>query len=178
MGLSGFRKRIVMIIGCCLTGACVIFVSWGCARTSRTNESIIQGSSKTQKEKSQPPRGAMTVKVYFFKGDKLVEVERRVESTDPLKAAISNLLAGPTSSEKSEGISTAIPEGVRLISSSIESGVARLDFSEEMKKYGGGSTWVIAIENQIKKTVSANCRDVENIEIFIEGIPSEESLQP
>lgn len=178
MEFAGFFKRIAILIVHCLLIAFVVSAFGGCARTSKTNPSTPQGSSPTDEGKPEVSPAAGTVRVYFLKGEELVEVERNAEGADPLKAAISSLLDGPTSSEKREGISTAIPEGVRLLSSSVESGVARLDFSGEMKKYGGGSAWVIAIENQIKKTVTANSKGINNIEIYIEGVPSEESLQP
>ncbi len=164
-----FRLILVFFLALTILGG-------GCS--SGTKGSIQQGNTRTRDGESENSAESINVKVYFLKVEELVEVERKTKGADPVAASVQALLEGPTESERTEGISTAIPEGVKLLSYSFESGVVRLDFSGEMRKYGGGSARVLAIENQIKKTATANGKGIQGVEIYIEGVPSEESLQP
>jgi len=95
------------------------------------------------------------------------------------RTAIEELLKGPTPEETAQGYSTSIllKWNVKLLSLEIKEGTAFVDFSEELKSYGGGSAWVIAISQQIQKTL-LQFADVDRVELFIEGVPAIESLQP
>ncbi len=67
------------------------------------------------------------------------QVVRSVEKNDsPLMTNLNLLLRGPDRSESSKGYISLIPEGTKLLSASVRSGIAYLNFSEdfEFNQYG------------------------------------------
>lgn len=116
------------------------------------------------------------VEVYFLRGEEPVKVVRKVKG-GPAEA-LQELLKGPNPEEEREGITTAIPEGTRLIGFKVKGSEASADFSGEMLEYGGGSAIVLAITEQVTQTVLSNDARVGSVKIFIDGVPAEEALQP
>lgn len=114
------------------------------------------------------------------------------------RAAIEELLNGPTLEEKEQGYYSSIPskeeviefrervkeetgktpyEGdeIKIKSLKITSGIAYVDFSKELKAYGGGSCKVAAIKAEITETLKQFPR-VDGVIISIEG--DQHALQP
>lgn len=129
------------------------------------------------------------IEVYFVDNEmmsignyeNLVKPFKRIVPDRPAIAriALEELLKGPTPEEEAQGYSTSIlPEwGVKILSLEIKDGVAFVDFSKELQSYGGGSARVTAICQQIMKTL-LQFAEVKNVELFVEGVPAIESLQP
>lgn len=90
-----------------------------------------------------------------------------------------DLLEGPTEAEMAQGYSTAIPDGVRVLSSGVRGpGVTFfVDFSEEMES-AAGSCRVIAIRAQIEQTVRTAVPEVDRVVISVDGGDPDEALQP
>ena len=128
----------------------------------------------------------MTVKVFFGNSKldpeildckKNFSVERTIQKTEAVgRAALEELLAGPTDAEKSEGYFTSINPGVVIQSLTIENGVARVDFNEQLEYQVGGSCRVAAIVSQIRETLK-QFPTVKNVVISING-RTEDILQP
>jgi hypothetical protein len=125
------------------------------------------------------------VKAYFnnsnldpeFSCNKVFMVEREVAKTQATaKAALEELLAGPTEEEKSEGFFTSINTGVEIQSLTIQDGTAKVDFSDQLEYQVGGSCRVSAIRAQITETLK-QFSTVENVVISING-RTEDILQP
>ena len=74
------------------------------------------------------------VSVYWLLDGKVWPVLREVDETDAVAgAALEALLEGPTQEEEDElALSTAIPEGTRLESVTVDGGVARVELSAEL----------------------------------------------
>ena len=90
------------------------------------------------------PGATMLVRAYFVLGGEpgvtgLVPVLRTVpETTGVAKAAMTALLAGPTSKESGDRtITTAIPDGTTLLGVTIKSGVATVNLSSAFDEGGG-----------------------------------------
>jgi sporulation and spore germination protein/immunoglobulin-like protein involved in spore germination len=90
------------------------------------------------------PRDTMIVRAYFVLGGEpgvtgLVPVLRTVpQSPGVAKAAMTALLAGPTSAEAADRtITTTIPDGTTLRGVSIRNGIATVDLSTEFDSGGG-----------------------------------------
>lgn len=123
------------------------------------------------------------VRVFFSRsasGDDACEavwpVARAVEPTeDVARAAVAELLAGPTPAERDRGYLTSLPEGVELRSLRIENGVARADFDATLNQ-AAGSCRVLAIRAQIERTL-LRLPTVTDVVISVEG-NVEEALQP
>lgn len=94
------------------------------------------------------------VEVYFIRSlttaDTLEPVTRTVAlprlpgvgvpRTAAVRAALQELLAGPTPVEQATGLSSEIPEGTRLLSVRITGGIVYADFSAEIESGGGSAS--------------------------------------
>jgi germination protein M len=149
----------------------------GCGKKSpvASTEATTPSTEPSSPAGTQPAQN--TVAVFLLKDEKAFQVNR-VAAGAGAAVALEELLKGPAGAEKQEGLTTAIPEGTRLISYRVENGKATADFSSELKNYGGGSARVQAIINQITSTVTSNDKAARSVQITIEGVPAEESLQP
>ncbi|MDO8847428.1 MAG: Gmad2 immunoglobulin-like domain-containing protein [Coriobacteriia bacterium] len=79
-----------------------------------------------------------TVRVYLARGEYLGVVTREVPETPALaRAAVEELLAGPTATEQGWGFGSEVPEGTRLLGLTIDGGTARVDLSGEYDTGGG-----------------------------------------
>ncbi|RJQ25973.1 hypothetical protein C4577_04470 [Candidatus Parcubacteria bacterium] len=104
-------------------------------------------------------------------------VQRMVPETQAVaRAALQELLEGPTAQEVQQGYSTSIPSGVQIQSLTIENGTARVDFNEALEMGVGGSCRVAAIRSQIRQTL-LHFPTVNNVVISING-RTEDILQP
>ncbi|RJR32173.1 hypothetical protein C4569_00455 [Candidatus Parcubacteria bacterium] len=128
----------------------------------------------------------MTVNVYFG-SEKLnpevmdcrlvYPIQRRIAKTEAVgKAAIEELLKGPTPEEINEKFYTSINSGVKLQSLIIKDKTAYADFDDRLEAAVGGSCRVAAIRSQITTTLK-QFATVENVIISING-RTEDILQP
>ena len=124
-----------------------------------------------------------TVKIYFNNAsdidscDKVFSVERTMPKTTLVaRAALTQLLVGPTNMEKNAGLFTNINSGVTIQSLTIENGVAKVDFNQQLQEGVAGSCKVIAIRAQITETLK-QFPSVKSVVISIDG-KTEDILQP
>jgi hypothetical protein len=127
----------------------------------------------------------MKVKAYFGNHkldpesscNKVFPVEREVPTTDaPARAALDELLAGPTPMEQTASYSTSINSGVTIQNLTIQDGVAKVDFDEQLEFQVGGSCRVSAIHAQIAETLM-QFSTVRRVVVSING-RTEDILQP
>lgn len=114
------------------------------------------------------------------------EVEREGEKDNKIvqiaRAALRELLKGPTDKEKEEGYFTSINSNVTINKLTVENGSIKLDFSENLNRGVAGSCRVTAIRTQIEQTIRQSLtekgfRDIKEIVISING-RTEDVLQP
>lgn len=131
------------------------------------------------------PEQATIIKVYFnnnrldpeFSCNKVFAAERYISKTQSLaRAALEELLNGPTDIEKNEGFFTSINQGVKIQKLIIENGVAKVDFDEQLEFQVGGSCRVSAIRAEITQTLM-QFSSVQSVVISING-RTEDILQP
>jgi len=109
--------------------------------------------------------------------DKVFPVEREIPKTQAVaRAAIEELLKGPTDEEKSQGFFTSINPGVEIQSLTIENGAAKIDFDEQLEFQVGGSCRVAAIRAEITRTLE-QFPTVKSVIISINN-RTEDILQP
>ena len=109
--------------------------------------------------------------------NKVFAIEREVPKTTAVaRAALDELLNGPTDVEKNAGFFTSINSGVKIKSLVIENGTATVDFDEQLEYQVGGSCRVSAIRAQITETLK-QFSTVKNVVISING-RMEDILQP
>ena len=128
----------------------------------------------------------MTIKAYFGNSIKnpnaldcslvypvLREIPKR---PDVGRAALLELLKGPTVEEKNEGFYTSVNPGVELEKLTITDGVGTAEFDSVLERAVGGSCRVMAIRAQIEETLK-QFPTVEKVTISIDG-RTEDILQP
>lgn len=128
----------------------------------------------------------MTLKAFFantvldpeISCNKVFSVSREVPKTTAVaRAALDELLKGPTEAEKSAGYMTSINPGVKIQSLTISAtGTAYVDFDQKLQEGVGGSCRVGMIRWEIVETLK-QFPTVKNVVISING-NSEEILQP
>jgi len=140
----------------------------------------------TAKQEQEPE--TMEVSVFFNNNNldpeiscnKVFEVKRTIPKTGAIaRAAIEELLKGPTQEEIKSGYYTNINSGVKLNDISIQKTnppSALVDFDEQLQFQVGGSCKVGAIRAQITETLK-QFPSIENVIISING-RTEDILQP
>jgi len=109
------------------------------------------------------------VKIYFLRSGDVLPVERNVSAKEDLeKIAVQELLNGPTTKEKEAGYFSQIPKHTRLIKVYREDNIAKVDFSKDLGKYGGGTETVQGIIAQIVYTLT-EFQGISKAQILIEG---------
>lgn len=147
------------------------------------------GLPENQKEFRIPVRfdalHTMKVKAYFSNQqldpesscETVFPVERGTPTTDaPARAALDELLAGPTRMEQAAGFFTSINSGVTIQSLTIQDGMAVVDFDERLGFQVGGACRVSAIRAQITETLM-QFSTVKGVVVSIDG-QTEGILQP
>ncbi|TAL20487.1 hypothetical protein EPN90_00870 [Patescibacteria group bacterium] len=139
----------------------------------------IEAESLAQKIKTQVSfeRATSTVRLYFAKAGgeptesckKVFPVSRTVlKNQDAGRAALEELLRGPSEQELSEGLITAMPLKVKLKSFERSGGEVRADFDAGLKRGIGSECALAALRRQIEETIKAAAA-VERVVILIEG---------
>jgi len=139
------------------------------------------------KETPEISQESMTVKIFlsdsrfvnepYFDCSRTIAVERQVPKTLAVaRTATEALLRGATQEEINQGFRNLSFKGVRIQSLTIENGVAKIDFDEQLEFQVGGSCRVAAIRAQITETLK-QFPTVNSVIISING-RTEDILQP
>lgn len=127
----------------------------------------------------------MAVKIFFNNNNldpeitctKVFPVERKIIKTEAVaKAAVEELLKGPSEEEKNNGYTSLINPGVKLNSVSISEGTIKVDFDKTIENEVGGSCRVNSIRAQIEETLK-QFSSVNQVIISVDG-RTEDILQP
>lgn len=102
-----------------------------------------KNAEAVKKETEQAIESRM--KIYFLRINdhtervSLVPVTRTIKGKASLEKAIGELIKGPSSSERSKGILSAVPSNIRLRGVAIKNGVAEIDFTDAIERNAAGS---------------------------------------
>ena len=138
-------------------------------------------ANSTQEEEAE----TLTVKVFFnnseldpeFSCNQVFSVQRTIPKTQAVaRAALEQLLRGPTEAEKAQGFFTSINSGVKIQSLTIQAGTAYVDFDDQLEFQVGGSCRVSAIRAEITRTLK-QFPTVSEVIISVNG-RTEDILQP
>jgi hypothetical protein len=115
-----------------------------------------------------PDEALEEVSVYFLQGEELAVGEARERTVEGVGAdAMAALLEGPSDFEQEIGLTSAIPEGTRLLGITIEDGIASVDLSSEFTS-GGGSLSMTARVAQVVFTMTQFAQ-VDAVRFLIDG---------
>ncbi len=143
-------------------------------QSTGTGEEPTEEPSGTDEEPSgEPdpePAADVRYRVWFVRGEGLYSVDRTHEATRAVgAAALGSLLAGPSEAERSDGVSTAVPAGTRLLGLVVSGGVATVDLSSEFES-GGGSLSMMARLGQVACTLD-QFSAVRGVRFELDGEP-------
>lgn len=150
------------------------------------NDAKVEIAIKLKKPETPIKPETMDLKVFFGSSsvnnnqdicDKVFAVTRTVPKTEAVaRAALTELLKGPTEEDKALTFTTMINPGVKIQSLTIENGTAKVDFDKTLEDKVGGSCRVGIILKQITETLK-QFPTVKDVVISIDG-RTEDILQP
>lgn len=109
--------------------------------------------------------------------EKTFPVERVIPKTQAVaRAALEDLLKGPTELEEKAGYFSSINEGVKILNLTVSNGTARVDFDKTMEEGIGGSCLTAGIQSSVVETLK-QFPSVKEVVISVEG-QTEGILQP
>lgn len=133
--------------------------------TTATEPPATSGETPTE-----PAAETMNLSVYLTQGETIGVVRREVPATEAVgRAAMEQLLAGPTSEEEGIGFSTQIPAGTDLLDLAVADGVATVNLSARYAE-GGGSATMFARLAQVVFTLT-QFPTVDGVEFQLDGEP-------
>lgn len=110
--------------------------------------------------------------------DRVYPVERVVPKTQAVaRAALQEMLAGPTLLEGQAGYFTTMNDGVKIQKLTITNGTAFVDFDDTLEAQVGGACRVTMIRAQIKETLK-QFPTVKNVVLTVNGRGEDIILQP
>jgi hypothetical protein len=142
----------------------VALVATGCAiptqgapstmAPSKVPFNLLQPELPTTTTTLPKPTSLVPVKVFFLNtGNELASASRVVASPAPLTAIISSMLAGPTKAETAQGLTTAIPSNVSVISTTTQGSIVTVNMNEAFGAITG--TDIELAVGQVVATVAA-----------------------
>jgi hypothetical protein len=123
-------------------------------------------------EPEPEPAQPTELTIYLVRGENLGVAVREVPETEGVaRAAMEELLAGPSAQDVEAGLGTEIPAGTTLNDVSIDDGVATVDLSPEFESGGGSLSMQVRVA-QVVYTLT-HFTTVESVAFEIDGQPVE-----
>jgi spore germination protein GerM len=173
--MQAFRSQFLpkrlrgLIAGMALVAATAAITA-GCADDASVAPTTTTAGGSTAQTTARPASSRTTVYFLDSSGERLTEVvtSDSADGETALAVALRTLAAGP----QQAGLTTALPAGTRLISSSQDGGTARVNFSSEFASGypSGGSAAEIAVLAPIVFTAT-EVPGVDSVLIEVEGAP-------
>jgi hypothetical protein len=114
------------------------------------------------------PEEELSLSVYLVRDERLGVAQRQVPRTVAVaRAALEELLSGPTARDAEAGLATEIPEGTRLLDVDVRDGVATVDLSEEFESGGGTLSMQLRVAQVVFTLTQFD--SVGNVAFMIEG---------
>ena len=167
-------KKLVVLASLAVLGFSLGIILAGCG----SDDAVSLGPPPRTgpSEINATPTGTSTVptstsfEVWFASGERLV-AERRTHTPTlgVAAAALEALLAGPTRAERASGVSTAVPAGTRLLSVSINGGIATVDLTSEYQSGGGSFSMQVRL-GQVVYTLT-QFPTVKKVRFQLDGAP-------
>ncbi|MER7456814.1 GerMN domain-containing protein [Micromonospora sp. NPDC126480] len=116
------------------------------------------------------PSGRFDEVLCFVRNDRLVPVVRRLDTSPPVDEHLEHLLAGPSQSERDDGLTSALPGAVTVAGVRLAGTRAEVDVPEAREETGR-SDEVLAF-GQIVCTLTARA-EVDSVSFLRDGQPLE-----
>ena len=134
-----------VILGCLVAAACT-----ACGSAAAVDEGTVPAPATSGGPVVSGPGGSssggtgvptMQLQAWFIRDRLASPVLVTVPRTESVgRAAMLSLLAGPTSGQRSAGLTTGVPTGTRLLGLAVNRGTATVDLSSEFEAAGGAGS--------------------------------------
>lgn len=179
------RSGVVSLLFACALVACVLVAGCTPAPSAGSGASVSPTPTVVPTSSATPPSAPATspiaknngvrtrfaVRVYFNLDEKMQPVQRFAPagSRATLKAALTELLKGPTADEIDAGIDTLIPSGTKLNNVSISGKTATIDLSSTFASGGG----TLSMTNRLAQVVytATQFPSVTSLRLKLDGKP-------
>src|SRR4051812_3903325 len=126
--------------------------------------------ASTAPEQTGSKPNQLALEVWFSRDNGLVAVRRTHPPTQLVAtAAMTALLHGPTADERSAGLTSAVPDGTRLLGIAIRDGLATVDLTSEYQS-GGGALSMQTRLGQVVYTLT-QFPTVQKVRFRLDGSP-------
>ncbi len=167
------RRRLALLLV-----PIVAFVAAGCAIPTQGSPSTMTPSKvpfnllnpqlPTTTTTLPKPTSLVPVKVFYLNtGNALTSAPRVVAAPAPLTAVITSMLAGPTKAETAQGLTTAIPSNVSVLSTTTQDGIVTVNMNAAFGAITG--TNIELAVAQIVATVAAQNGPTTGVLFEIDG---------
>lgn len=174
------RRLAALVLGAALVGGLLTACGGGDddIRTSSETPPNTAAPATTATTGGRTPSGTVapdapgvTLDATFVRGEKVGTAHRRVAPTSAVgRAALEQLLAGPTAEERAAGLTTAIPAGTALRGLDIADGTGTVDLSGAF--VGGGGS--LSMRERLAQVVFTLTQfpSVDRVAFRIDGKPT------
>ena len=116
-----------------------------------------------------PDPTLVDVRIYLLRDERLAVTHRQVEGPAVLRNTLTEILEGPTDSDRSAGLHSEIPDGTTLRDVNLVDGLATVDLSGDYER-GGGTLSMSARLAQVIFTVT-QFDNVDEVLFWLDGAP-------
>lgn len=107
------------------------------------------------------------VVVYFVEGEKIAASSRTVQSEGVARAALEAVFAGPNSTESAAGMTSAVPDGTKVLGLDIADGKATVDLDGTFQSGGGSLSMSLRVAQVVATLLQFDT--VDAVDIHIDG---------
>ena len=139
------------------------------ATTPATTSPAVTTTTTTTAEPTTTLPRLIDVKVYLLRDEQIVISHREVAGPAVLRGALTELLAGPTTAEATDGLHSEVPTGTELLGVNLVDGLATVDLTSDAESGGGTMSMTARIE-QIVFTAT-QFSNVDEVLFWLDGAP-------
>jgi len=161
------RRRVVAL----LVVLTLLAVAVGCSDDDTDEPTPTSTSAPATTGTTAPastrPGETTPVRVYFVRAEKVATAGRAVQAPAVARGALQALLEGPDGDESAIGMSSAVPDGTRLLGVNIAGGTATVDLSDAFQDGGG----TLSVQLRVAEVVFTLTQfpSVQDVSIRIDG---------
>lgn len=163
--------KALLLVPALVAGLALGFVLVGCG----SEHAVSLGKPQTTATSTAPEQtgskpSQLSLEVWFARDNGIVAVRRSHPPTQLVAtAAVKALLDGPTAAERSAGLTSAVPDGTRLLGIGIRNGLATVDLTSEYQS-GGGALSMQTRLGQVVYTLT-QFPTVQKVRFRLDGSP-------
>ena len=139
--------------------------------TTASTASTTSATATTGPSDTAAPGVKRAVVVYFSRDEKVAASSRTVQSEGVARAALEAVFAGPNATESGAGMTSAIPDGTKVLGLTIADGKATVDLNDTFQSGGGSLSMTLRVAQVVATLLQFDT--VQSVDIHLDGKPVE-----